>query len=178
MRRHGSWREVIHATSCPDGVVTPAAAMASMKIAVNCRSVTPGTNACVAAASASSATRTDARMASTSSGLLTRRIWRSIGSPSMNSAAGNALGNRFADEPDMESVATRFAVAAPGIFDNTVTKFKALKVMPYRFSCGISSGMPSSHVLSRCTAPFSRTNTQPGPNAREPAVHSRGAPET
>ena len=50
VRRHGSWREVIHATSCPDGVVTPAAAMASMNTAVNCRSVTPGTNACVAAA--------------------------------------------------------------------------------------------------------------------------------
>ncbi len=126
----------------------------------------------------SSATRTEARMASISSGLLTRRTWRSIGSPSMSSADGNALGKRLADEPDMESVATRRAVAAPSILDSTFTKFMALKVMPYRFSWGISSGMPSSHVLRRCTAPLWRTNTQPGPKAREPAVHSRGAPET
>ncbi len=118
-------------------------------------------------------------MASISSGLLTRRIWRSIGSPSMNSADGNALGSRLADgaRHGVGGHPLR-AVAAPSIFDSTVTKFRALKVMPYRFSWGISSGMPSSHVLSRCTAPLARTNTQPGPNAREPAVHSRGAPET
>ena len=95
VRRHGSWREVIQATSCPEGVVTPAAAMASMKSAVSCRSVTPGTNTCVAVASASSATRTEARMASISSGLLTRRTWRSIGSPSMNSATRERLGQQI-----------------------------------------------------------------------------------
>ena len=44
--------------------MTPAAAMASMKTAVSCRSVTPGTNAAAAAANDCSATRTEARMAS------------------------------------------------------------------------------------------------------------------
>ncbi len=78
----------------------------------------------------------------------------------------------------MESVATVRAVAAPSILCSTFRKFMALKEIPYRFSCGISSGIPSSHVLSRWTAPVARTKTQPGPNAREPAVHSRGAPET
>ena len=64
----GSWREVTQATSCAAGVVTPADAMASMKTAVSCRSVTPGLRAAIASASARSAMPTDARMASTSSG--------------------------------------------------------------------------------------------------------------
>ena len=78
----------------------------------------------------------------------------------------------------MESVATVRAVAAPSILWSTFTKFIALKEIPYRFSWGMSSGIPSSHVLSRWTAPVARTSTHPGPNAREPAVHSRGAPDT
>ena len=35
----------------------------------------------------------------------------------------------------------------------------------------MSSGMPSSHVLSRYTDPVPRSRTHPGPKAREPAVH-------
>ena len=88
------------------------------------------------------------------------------------------MGSKSADDPDMESVATVRAVAAPSIFWSTFRKFVELKEIPYRFSWGISSGIPSSHVLSRWTAPVARTRTQPGPNAREPAIHSRGAPDT
>ena len=76
------------------GVVIPAAAIASMKTPVNWRSVTPGASASTAAASAPSATRTAARMASTSSGAFTRRTRRSSGSPSTSSAEGNALGQQ------------------------------------------------------------------------------------
>src|ERR1700733_73816 len=42
----------------------------------------------------------------------------------------------------------------------------------------MSSGIPSSHVLSRWTAPVPPTRAHPGPKAREPAVQSRGTPAT
>ena len=51
-RRHGCWRDVIHATSCVAGVVTPADAIASMNTPVSCRSVTPGASAASASPSA------------------------------------------------------------------------------------------------------------------------------
>ena len=53
-------RDVIHATSCVAGVVTPADAIASMNTPVRCRSETPGASSATAAPSAGSATRTDA----------------------------------------------------------------------------------------------------------------------
>ena len=78
----------------------------------------------------------------------------------------------------MPSVATVRTVAAPSIPCSTFKKFPALNEIPYRFSWGMSSGIPSSQVLSRWTDPEARTRTHPGPKAREPAVHSRGAPDT
>src|SRR6201996_8831923 len=42
----------------------------------------------------------------------------------------------------------------------------------------MSSGTPSSQVLSKWIAPVSRTSTQDGPNGRVPATQSCGAPVT
>ena len=43
------------------------------------------------------------------------------------------------------------------------SRFPGFQVMPKRCSWGMSSGMPSSQVLTRWTAPVARTTTQPGP---------------
>ena len=41
----------------------------------------------------------------------------------------------------------------------------------------MSSGTPSSQVLSRWMAPVSRTSTHVGPNGRVPATHNCGVPD-
>ena len=114
--------------------MTPAAAIASMNTPVSCRSVMPGASADSAACSERSAMRTEARIASTSSVVFTRRTRRSIGSPSTSSADGKALGRRFEEDSDMLSVATTRAVAAPSILRSALTKLAPLKEIPYRFS--------------------------------------------
>ena len=104
--------------------------MASMNTPVSCRSVTPGANAPAASSRARSAMRTEARMAATSSDVLTRRARRSNGSPSMSSADGNAFGRSRAADGVMASVATVRTVAAPSIPCSTFRKFPALNEIP------------------------------------------------
>ena len=56
------------------------------------------------------------------------------------------------------SVATRDAVARPGMPAMSPTIVRGLQDRPDRFSWGISSGTPSSHVVcSRWTPPSARS---------------------
>ncbi len=104
--------------------------MASMNTAVSCRSVTPGASAASVAASARSATATEARMASTSSGDLTRRARSSSWVPSTTSASGKAVPRRDTAPVASASVATTFAVAAPSTPWSTARKVFELNEMP------------------------------------------------
>ena len=69
-------------------------------------------------------------MASISSGVLTRRTRRSIGSASTNSAEGNAFGNICADDGDRASVATVRTESAPSMFWSTFRNVIRLNEMP------------------------------------------------
>ena len=90
----------------------------------------PGASAASAWARERSAMPTETRMASISSGVLTRRARSNSGSPSTSSADGKALGKRCADDPVIESVATVRAVEAPSIVCSTFTKLIALNEIP------------------------------------------------
>ena len=123
--------------------------MASSNTPASACSVTPGRNSATAAASADSATAIDSRSAATSSAVLIRRAARIASSPSTSSALGKAIGSSWAKTGDSASVPTRRAVAAPSMRCSTEMVFIGFHEMPYRFSCGMSSGTPSSQVLSR-----------------------------
>src|SRR3984957_4142926 len=162
-RRHGCSREVTHAASWVAGVLTPPAAIASNNTPAKVFSLMPGRSSATAAARPTSATRIASRIAS---------------SPSTSSAFGNATGSSCAKPGESASVPTRLASAAPSMPLSTEMVFIGFQAMPYKFSCGMSSGTPSSHVLSRWMAPVSRMTTQVGPNGRVPATHNCGAPDT
>ncbi|PQM49124.1 hypothetical protein C1Y40_00670 [Mycobacterium talmoniae] len=140
--------------------------------------MTPGRNSATAAANPASAIRIASRRAATSSSVLMRRAARIACSPSTNSALGNTNGNSWAKPGDSASVPTRLAAASPSMRCSLAMVFIGFHEIPYRFSCGMSSGTPSSQVDSKWTAPVSRIRMQVGPNGRVPATHSCGVPET
>ena len=176
-RRHGCSRDVTHAASCVAGVLTPPAASASNSTPASSCSVMPARNSPTAVARASSATRSDPRRAFTSSGVLIRRAARIASSPSTSSALGKASGSSLANDGVRASVPTRRAVEAPSMPLSTSMSVIGFHASPYRRSCGMSSGMPSSHVLFRWISPVDRTTVQIGPNGLVPATQSCGAPE-
>ena len=140
---------MIHAASWVAGVLTPPAAIASKTAPANDCSDIPGRNSATAAAMPCSATRSAARMAVTSSGVLIRRAARIATSPSTSSAFGNAIGSSAAKVGESASVPTLRAVAVPSMLCSTEISVIGFQARPYRWSCGMSSGIPSSHVLLR-----------------------------
>ena len=78
----------------------------------------------------------------------------------------------------MASVPTRRAPAVPSTRRSTSIVFIGFQVRPNRFSRGMSSGIPSSQVLSRWMDPVERTSMQAGPNVDVPAVQRVRVPVT
>ena len=165
-------------TGANAGVVTPSSPMRCANTPRSVAADTPGPEAPTTAWNDASATPTAARIALTSSRVLTRRTARSSASPSTSSASGNTPGNKVANSGEMPSTPTRRTVVPAAASPAAAARFSGFHEIGNRFDVGISGGTPSSVTLSRCTAPVSPTTTHDGANGRVPASQSRFAPDT